>query len=180
MRKLSNYLILLLLLIFSSNANDVAQFKTTKEHEVFKQFNGKWKVLVNSYNLVGELVSNYSGKADIHTSLKDRYLDFDFDFANTQTDYEMHWQFGYDKNADKYVLFQRNNLFSYPYYGTGSYDPEKNRFEFLTNDYDKRGNKLRVIIRWERDDKFLLELHNVTIKKAERLIEEYTLVKLDS
>lgn len=179
MKQITSYLTLFFFVLLSSMANDVAEFKLTEHHQVFKSFEGKWKVLVNSYDIAGNIVSTYSGKADIHTSLKGRYLDFDFDFSNHESDYMMFWQFGYDMNRDKYVLFQRNNLYSFPYYGTGDYNPKDNSFAFLTNAYDKRGNKLKVLIEWEREDKLILRLNNFTIKKAERLIEEYTLIKLD-
>ncbi len=179
MKRMTTYFTLFFLVLLNSMANDPAVFKTTKEHEVFSQFEGKWKVIVNSYDIAGNIVTTYSGKAEINTEMKNRYLDFKFDFSNPESDYIMNWHFGYDVNCDKYVLFQRNNLYSFPFYGVGDYDADENTFAFLTNDYDKRGNKLKVLIKWVRDDKFLLELHNFTIKKAERLIEEYALIKLD-
>ncbi len=173
------YLFVLLVTCSVALAQEDPKFQTGKQQKTFQDFTGNWKIIYNGFDLAHNLNSSITGKANISTEFKGSYLNMVFDLSTKDSDLKMIWTFAYDCISNKYVLYSKNSAMTYPYYGTGDYNADAKSFSFLTNAHDEHGNRFKVVLKWEREDKFSLLLYNFTIKNAETLVQQYTLIKLD-
>jgi hypothetical protein len=177
-----NILLIVLVLVFGSvfsRAQNTDEVIPGQNQEMFSAYIGTWKILSQSYDLGGSLTNTTNGVAEIKTVFENRYLDMDFKFKDNKSEFDMFWTLSYNCIDNKYFLFSRNSSYTFPYYGNGEYDAKAKSFAFLVNQYDTYGNRYKIVFKWEREDKFVIEMYNFSIKGAEILKNKFTLIKLD-
>lgn len=148
------------------------------EHEQLFYMVGKWRQISEEFHTQSPPTYG-KGEADTKIILGGRYVQTRSVINYEGYTIEQYWFFGYDKVLKNYTFTVFDNVSTVILHSTGSYDPDKRRFEFSGESPDilepEKMIPFRVRITFESDRKYIFELF---LKLEGEEIKRYKIVNV--
>lgn len=151
--------IILIVLLFTAVtllAKDTSPYYSSPHHKVFENFLGDWDVIYANRTDKG-VPTGGRGEAKSILELGQTVLKIESKLGFDLGEINLYFIIGYDKHQSKYYFLNYDNSGESPALFWGEYIAESKLFEF--KNYDKFPNEgdVRLEIKLERNDKFIVK-----------------------
>ncbi|MFP4526967.1 MAG: DUF1579 family protein [Candidatus Kapaibacterium sp.] len=151
-------------------------------HKLLEKFVGKWRLLYR-INSIDPYTSPTYGKGETENEiiLQNKFLDMHGMMIYEHMKLNMRMTIGYDAARKKYTFYYIDASRTGAYYAIGEYSDSTGVYTFHGEDYNPIEEKqipYRVTLRFEREDKYILEMY-IQKDDAEMKLLEFQYVKIE-
>ncbi|MFA7325834.1 MAG: DUF1579 family protein [Candidatus Kapaibacterium sp.] len=170
--------IILIALLFTTVtlfAKDTSPYYSKPSHQIFENYLGDWDVIYATRASNG-IPSGGRGEAKSVLEFGKTVLKIESKLDFLLGEINLYFIVGYDKNNSKYYFLTYDNSGETPSLYWGEYLAESKLFEFKNYDKFPSEGDVRLEIKFERDDKFIVKSYTM-IEGVEKVAIDMAFIK---